>query len=287
MRLRPRQRDKNLMIGSAFHETLGQWYRGRRADMSVIATGFANKLRNEIERAGDWFDQDDLDDAHATANTFVGMMCGYAAQYCDDRDNWRINRKSIEYKFCIDMGEFDFMGKMDLVANDKTLVEHKTASKIDDKYTERLPLDTQVRGYTFAARHKKGLDIAVDNVLYDVVRKCRLRRKANEDVDQFDERVANDYLERPSFYFYREPLPFDESHLAAFEHEMHQTHREYIALQNDGAFDDPRSWLPNDSRCYDFFRACEYVPLCAYGLTPGNAQHLEQTEAMHTELEEV
>lgn len=291
MRLRPRHREKGFIIGSAFHDTLGEWYRGKRAAIEPIAKRYAQAILEEIEEAGDWFDQNDLDDLTATANSFVGMMCGYEAQYSEDKLQWNIRRESIEHKFLVNMGDFDFRGKMDLIASHRNngelgifLTEHKTTIKIDEKYINRLPLDTQVRGYVYGSRHGQ-LKIKVDHVLYDVVRKTRLRRKANETLEQFDERVAQDYVDRPSFHFYREPLVFKEHHLAAFEHELFQTHKEYTDIIKQPGALDPRSWTPHDGSCYDFFRECEFIQQCGNGLTKGNAKHLRQSDVYHEELD--
>jgi hypothetical protein len=316
MRLRPIQRDPNLMIGSFFHEVLGQWYRGKRSNIRPIARRYAKQLRNEVDQAGDFFDQNDLDKLRVMTNTFIGMMVGYERRYEHDKPTWRIDRGSIEYKFKVNMGNFDFEGKTDLTAYRKDIghfvVEHKTASKIDENYIDRLPIDTQSRAYKFGLQRSR-INIDVNHILYDVVKKCKLRRKSNESITEFSNRVADAYVTQPSSYFYREPLPFKPEDIDAFEFELHQTHHEYRQLTENRMkipamelakklgidtpeldmkllYPDPlnpRSWLANDSQCYNFFRQCEYLPLCTSGLNRGTGSHLRQVDYMHTELADV
>lgn len=308
LRLRTKYYDKNLMIGSAFHNALGEWYKGKRADMAQIVPRYTADLDNKAKEMSGYYDQEDFDKLQTAIETFAGMMMGYAEVYEEDRANWKIIRPSIEAKFSIDMGEFDYAGKIDLVTEEKKgdmLVEHKTASSIGDSYIDRLPLDTQIRGYIFAARHPKGLNLPVSKVLYDVIKKCKLRRKSSEDQDSFNRRIADDYMGRPDFYFYREPLLFNKQDLAAFEYEIRQTHEEYKDLikrytinpeivfgsetpkqaeDQWRAYFDPRGWTPNDGCCNDYFRQCEYLRLCTTGLDKGTGSVYIQNEHMHEEL---
>lgn len=301
MRLRTKYRASALMIGAAFHDTLGIWYKGSRIDMGKIADQRAKQLDAEASKNSQYFDQDDYDKLTTMIETFGGMLRGYAAVYSKDRNDWNIERKSIEQKFSIDMGDFDFMGKIDLVfarktnAKTRTICEHKTTSQIRGSYIDRLPLDTQIRGYTFGA--KRGLGYPITEVLYDVVKKCKLRRKSNESISGFCLRIAQDYIDRPEFYFYREPLLFGKNDLDSFEYELRQTHNEYkwiikgkhwgdLVGVETGEPEDPRSWAPNDATCDEYFRTCDYHKLCTTGLDRGTGISYKQGDHMHEELVE-
>jgi hypothetical protein len=310
MRLKTKASDKHLMYGKAFHACLGYWYKTKRSSMKKIVSKFQKELEAVAEVQNAYYDQDELDKLHSMIDTFTGMMLGYAERYDKDRQEWRINPKCIERVFHVDCGEFDFEGKIDLSIDDpkakngQELVEHKTASKIAETYLNRLPLDTQVRGYVFGAKHDPSLNLPVTRVTYDVVRKCRLRRKGNESKEEFASRVADAYLLDDS-YFHREPLMFNKSDIDAFEHELHQTNHEYkdilarthphhplTWLTEAGAqlttypAEDPRAWLPSDGNCNAYFRDCEYMGLCVSGLDKGSAIAYEQRDELHEELAE-
>jgi hypothetical protein len=253
--------------------------------MQAIAMRYTEGLKKELMSAGDYYDQEDLDKFETMVNTFMGMMIGYELKYAGDRKSWIIEKPSIEQHFKIDMGEFDFAGKIDLIAyrpqnpNNRFLCEHKTAVTIRSGYIDRLPLDTQIRGYVYGALH--GPKYKINEVLYDIVRKCRLRRKTNETIDGFNDRVAVVYASDPS-YFYREELRFSRSDLDLFQHELHQTHREFKHLMKEI---DPRAWSPNDGACDDYFRQCEFMKLCTIGLDKGTGMVFDQSDKMHDELD--
>lgn len=291
MRVKPRIKAGSLIIGSAFHEALGEWYKGRGSVMEKIAARHAKAAEATAKVGADLYDSDEYDKLTTTIETLVGMLSGYAGIYADDRAGWELKREHVEVEFVVDCGDFDFGGKIDVLTRKKGgknwfVVEHKTASKIGGSYMERLPLDTQVRAYIFGA--DRGVGVKPTEVLYDVVRKCSLRRKSNEAHDDYNQRIALDYQARPDFYFYREPLKFAKDDIAAFEYELHQTHKEYQAIVRGDFGDprDPRSWTPNDATCNEYFRTCEYFGLCTIGLDRGTAMGFEQDAAMHEELSE-
>ena len=271
--IRPRYESRTaLLIGGAFHDTVAQWYRGKKSKMRVIAPRYIEPIQTVLEVEGEHYDQNALDKLSQQIATFTGMMMGYEDCYHEDRTNWVIKRKHIELGFFVDCGNFDFVGYIDLLARhsfaDRApfLVEHKTASRIESSYIDRLPLDTQTRSYIFGAIH--GHNIKPAHVVYDIVRKSKLRRKANETQEEMNQRIADDYMCRPSFYFFREDLKFKQSDIDAFEFDMHQTHKEYTLYANGHFGDplDPKTWTPNDSVCYEFFSTCPFMKPCLEGI---------------------
>lgn len=300
MGLRIRTPDRHLVIGRYFHETLGQWYRGKRSNILPIAMRYWREMQPLLE-ISDYFDQDDYDKLRVLVDSFPGMMAGYEVKYNDDRRNWLIYRESIEHEFRIKFQDFDYAGKVDLVARDPRagksgptfLVEHKTAGQINESYIDRLPLDLQIRGYTYATVHELG--IPASHVTYDVVRKSKLRRKANETRELFIKRVTQDYVNRQDFNYYREDIEFKPEHLDSFEYEVHQVHREYKHVTSNlemlfdkhdppVAYIDPRAWHPNDHACNDYFRLCEYFPLCTSGLSRATGVPFRQADILNEEL---
>lgn len=284
LHLRHRAKAGPLLFGGYFHEALAEWYRTKRSSMKKIAARYGKAADEEIRAASEYYDQYEYDKLMTMINTFEGMLVGYAEIYKHERKIWIIDREGIEAEETIDMGEFNFIFKTDLITKQLIrkiikhhLVEHKTASRIPESYIDVLPLDTQVRGYIFGANHPRGLNKKVSEVIYDVVKKCKLKRKSNETLEDFNDRIANDYIDRPEFYFFREKLKFNKADIAAFELELRQVHAEYQWLL-DTLKDplDPRYWAPSDFICDEFFKKCQYLPLCLQGLDRGTACMYEQ-----------
>jgi hypothetical protein len=288
MRLRPKRRAVPLTVGGAFHDGLEQWYRSKRASMPKIAAKIVQALVKKIAGEGEFYDQGEHDDLLKAVSTVEGMLNGYARSYAADRKRWKLKRGDVEREFKIDMGDFDFAGKIDLlptIAKKRVIMDHKTASKIGKSYLERLPMDTQVRAYIMGAL--RGLGIKTDQVLYNVIRKTGLRRKSDESMKKFCARIALDYEARPDWYFFRETLTFDKDSIAALELEIQQTHAMWQWLMNrdKSVILDPRSWTPTDTTCSEFFKTCPYYRLCTLGLDHGTAHWYYQSEQMHTELD--
>lgn len=285
-KLRPAQKDKNLAIGHAFHACLGNWYKNRRSSMSKLMKPYATALDEFAVTASEYYNEEDLGKTLALVEGFRGMMLAYAEVYHSDRTDWRI--KDCEVQFKVDCGDFDFMGKIDLIATEPgryMLVEHKTASRVglNESYLGRLPLDTQVRGYLYGAIN--GLKYPIKDVVYNVIKKSQLRRKANESVDEFTLRIRGDFMKRPEWYFLREPLRYNTGDLHTFELGMRQTHDEYLAIIKGDNPLSPHAWTPNDTECNAYFRLCEYHDLCIGGLETNNARFYQQGLGLHAELE--
>ena len=293
MRLKPKWSDANLLIGSATHSALGQWYKNSKISnvkFMRLLKKESVKLEEAFQVSADYYDQDDLDKAETTLKTFQGMIRGYIDIYRSDLKDWIVDPKNVEREFTVVFDDFDLFGIVDLLpVNRKTkkqlIVEHKTASKIGDTYIDRLPLDTQVRGYICGA--KKGLGLKPVEVIYDVIRKCGLRRKGDESQKDFNDRIALDYASRPEFYFFRENLKFSKSDIDAFEYDLIKTHAEYEFTINDDDPLNPASWVCSDNICNEFFKNCPYLPLCLKGLDRGTAKLYTQSvqEADLTEEE--
>ncbi len=287
----PRYRAGALLIGDSFHRALGEWYNGRHCSMEKIAKRIAAEAESEAAKNADFYDESEFEKLRSTIATLTGMLCGYSEIYGSDKQSWVIDRKYVEAEFLVNCGDFDFKGTIDLIAKKRAgnmpfIGEHKTASKITPGYIERLPLDTQNRGYVFGA--SKGLGVHTSEVLYDVVRKCQLRKKGGETADQFNARISLDYQSRPDFYFYREPLKFRKGDIDAFEYELHQIQKEYMAIiRGDfGNPRDPRSWGPNDGACNEYNKSCNFMQLCTVGLDRGTGMSYKHESEVDDEEEE-
>jgi len=289
LRIRDKSTSPDLLIGTAFHTGLEKWYTGRRVSMKRIADKQAKWLLNQISKYIEFYNQKDVEKAETVCKTLAGMLMGYADVYGEDKALWIIDKKNVEVKFKVDLGDFEFWGKIDMHAVNRKkrydgIFEHKTAVKIEDGYADRIPMDTQFRGYLFGAVH--GLKLKPNRLILDAVKKCKLRQGKNETVKQFNERVRNAYMCEPEKYFYREALLFSKQDLDTFEYEMRVTHAEFMGLIKDRDPYDPRSWPPTDTACWDFFRTCEYFALCTVGLDLGTGMRFEQSKSLHTELQE-
>lgn len=317
VRLRPNTEfDGSLQIGKSFHECLGTWYTHPGSSMAKVVRPHQKRLA-DLQKTGQVLcrDQKDWDKFETTVQTFTAMMLGYESLYESDKRRWKVPRDQVELPFQVDCGQFFYAGMIDLLprhtkTDQQFVVDHKTASRFvaNEAYLSRLNLDTQMRGYVFGAN--KGLGVKTDQVIYDIIIKCQLRRKASESQDEFTDRIKQDFIDRHQHYFHREPLRYDRHAIDAFELELRQTHAEYQRivwplqrglrkretlvkmLSEIGILptselhdpNDPRAWLPDDGTCNDYFRLCEFHTLCTQGLSRSTSRGYDQKTVMHEEL---
>jgi len=283
----PRTTTAALWMGTAFHKCVGEWITSRKS-MASIAAAHIESMEKNLTDTMAFYDQDELDKMQSALMIFRGMCMGYAAHHAADRKQWLVKKSLLEKEFCIPFDDFDFMGSIDQIvtersSGDRVMVERKSASVITESYIDRLALDTQVRAYLFAA-WKSGLPCKY--VIYDVTKKTKKRRKTNENQEEFDQRIAETYMEDSS-HFYRSKLRFNRQDLNAFQYELLQVHREFIhVLENAHDPADPREWGIDDQECNAYFKICTYQNLCLRGCDRGAATFFDQPETPYVELEQ-
>jgi len=164
----------------------------------------------------------------------------------------------------------------DLVKTDQKwwLVEYKTAGTVDKSYIDKLMLDTQITTYIYAMQ--KFFNIKISGVIYRILRKPSIRQTKKETVNQFIDRLIQDYKDRPEFYFYEEKLHRSQEDLNEFESELWDITQDLLKCRKEGL------WYKNTSRCKDWGK-CEYIPLCA---CQPDAMELFKVKEVNSELKE-
>jgi len=273
-RLSSRQESSPLVISNTMHKGLAEWYSGKRISMKKIATRIVNETQKRIEQNVNFYDQAEYDKLQILLNTITGMLMAYAKFYSKDKEIWSVTKKDTEVWFQTNLGSFDFKGRIDLLPlqrGKQLVLDHKVVSQIGQSFVEKLSMDGQLRGYILGCR--KGLNRSPKRVVYNLIRKCKLRQKSNESLKEFSERICLDYVDRPDFYFQRETLIFSNNDVKAFEHDLRKTHAEYSWLIDNASNPlDPKEWTCNDAACDDYFRTCEFFPLCAGCLDVGTSR---------------
>jgi len=278
--LKPRKLSSSLYIGSFVHRILADWYTLKNTSMENILDEHLPKIEKDIE--GKIWDQDELDKIVIALETLNGIFRAYEQVYKQDRKKLQIVH--VEKKLEFIENNFSLAGKIDLIVKSNKFFnvwDHKTSSFIDSSYLNRLPLDTQLRGYAYLAYKNK---MPVNEVTYNCIKKCALRRKSGESREDFCDRIAKDYIKRSRIYFHREKVVISMEDLRSFEYELLQTNDEFLRIFESGGVLEPRNWGINCSHCSAFFRDCEYLTLCTQGVDKTAKLMYEEAE-LHEELE--
>jgi hypothetical protein len=198
------------------------------------------------------------------------------------------------------------------------LWEHKTAAQIDGSYLEKLWSDAQITGY-YAALRDMGVDVKgvvydvalkpqleigksrpthvldIDARLFYVTeqktqwaefRGAGRWKKRDYTADpisssaaegvatkRFYDRIQDWHLTKPEAY-HREAVYISDRQVADWREDVWQVTQEILSCRRTGY------WYRNTARCNDYFRQCEYTPLCQNGASEAliNAEY-EQRES--------
>lgn len=163
-------------------------------------------------------------------------------------------RASLDYVFG---GKIDALVQMKadhygFTAGDLVLLEHKSASRVDENYLDRLELDSQIRLYSLYLERQLKLPIA--GVLYNIVIKPAIRSKKEESPAEFSRRLSQVMMQ---------PSQYQRHSLRIPAHQLFETEREIWCMKaliararREGLY--PR----NDHSCFDYSRKCDYYELC-------------------------
>lgn len=226
------------------------------------------------------FDQQDYDEFELARTTVRAMLTGYFRHF-DPLPNYRPEQKFdlpiINPATKRPSRTFRLAGRVDglcTIDGQEFLVEYKTVSQLGPAQIELLPMDAQITTYIYALQRSLGIRIA--GVVYRFLRKPSIRQRQGETGAQFRERLTNDYLERPDWYFREELVYRSQDDLARYEQELWDLTQDMLHARRHGLY------YRNPARCYDY-GGCDYIPLCR---GDHDAQVLFYEEPPNSELRE-
>lgn len=245
LELVPRNKKKSLGLGSAVHLGLET---------------------DDVDKAVGYFDgvfpdsQEEANELEVQRATVRAMLTGYFNRF----GKW--GEETIrELSFDIPIRNpktgavsrsFRLQGKIDaitIIDGKPWLVEYKTASQINKGYFDRVSLDEQITLYMYAYRETFG--VKPEGVIYRVLKKPTIRQTKKESFEQFCNRLEQDYVDRPEFYFFEQKYYRSEEDLKQFEKELWAFTQQYLYEKRNDIN------CKNTSRCLDFGQ-CEYMPIC-------------------------
>jgi hypothetical protein len=151
---------------------------------------------------------------------------------------------------------YDLLGYADEYVDLNThaaLVENKLVGQISELSIRKLPLDRQIALACYGTWRATGLQVR--EVFYRFVRKPSIKQRKDESIEEFCERLAQDYLDRPDFYAHEEHILRSSDDLVRVEAELWEWASQLRRLRA-GEF-----WPRNTSACVDF-GGCAFMGKC-------------------------
>lgn len=162
----------------------------------------------------------------------------------------KLKCKTVEEPFtCRISNEDDLIGRVDGIAEDGNLVEHKsTGYDITEKYEYDLLWNEQVLAYMYAYRVRK--------MYYTVCRKPTIRIKKNETEEEFFNRMVEWYDEDTDSKI--KLLEVERT-----DEEVEQFHKELVhIIAQEKACESDLDFYKSTSYCNMWGRRCEYSSIC-------------------------
>lgn len=172
-----------LHFGSVIHDALEIWHTNYDFELVIkhLDKSYSNRYNDEQEKES-W---------HKAS----AMMRGYKNRY--PSESFQVVSLEEEFKGKVtnpitnySSHNFEFRGKIDgLIKRDDEywLLEHKTASRVDDSYINKLWTDFQITIYSYYIEKKHNIQIA--GILYNILQKVtKAKQKLGETEQEFLDR---------------------------------------------------------------------------------------------------
>ena len=314
--LRPLTESEAQYLGTVIHGCLERWYLSMRnsqaggrgdADKDAVVSGifdyidtsFPDRERDERQKR-DW-------------HLARAMFTEYIERY--PFEDFEVVEVELQFQCPIinpDTGAasrtFYMRGKVDALVvreGEYFLLEHKTASVINESYLEKLPLDFQVTLY--AHYLEQFMNIRIAGVIYNVIGKARLQQGAGETEEVFEARRAKlleksktgktsakrqmpepdeEYAARlaekyrgPDM-FHRSPLYIPRSQYETLTAEIWELCQQLLIARRTNR------WYMNTDVCFLYNHPCRFFPICVSGDNPNVAENKYRVGPIHPELDE-
>jgi len=234
----------------------------------------------------------------------VAMLKGYIKYW--DPDDWELIQTEKKVQLKID-NNLTYRGMIDKVVRNRRdgclyLIDHKTSSdNIQDPssdYWTELMINPQATGYKVALEAEYKEEV---RIIWDVIKKHSsqgpklkksIRLKKDETDDEFElrkadlmesdqeysDRVLQDYLEKPEYYYKRKVLGRTSEDLKEWRRELEAN---ACNIKASSVMTLP---IKHTKSCRKYGRMCEYAPVC-HGLDQIESDNYVTKENRHPELD--
>jgi hypothetical protein len=245
-RLEPTVKAVPLEMGAAFAKATEHADPGRGAAAYMASW----KVAHEQHGASPWAVVPSREQAEINATIVEAGARTYLARYGASE------LREQTFRVPIRGGGHDLLCRVDgRSEGGSELFEDKFVSRIDRRNMERrLRLDRQVSIEFYSAWRATG--VLAERMNYRMTLKAALRRGRRESHDQFLDRLAADYAERPDHYLAEFEATRTLESFERLEQELAAWSMRLVFLKAT------QSWTRNTARCSDF-SGCEFLPLCS------------------------
>lgn len=134
--------------------------------------------------------------------------------------------------------------------------EVKTTSLSRAQFEGRAETSYQATGYVYGLMKARGIEVS--GILFDVIKRPKIRKRTTENAEEFGKRLAAEYTipEKTNFYYYRH-------YSYRSGHQVNEYLKDVYALVKEVRTHTHRGqWWRNPDACWTFGSACPYKRIC-------------------------
>ena len=272
-----KQKSESLEFGSRMHELLEQYLNHIKAVQAFNGDLDDGKALEAIEEKV----IANMEASPVDSAKLLGLIRGYIRKYYNaDATEYDVHFVEKEFNLTTPYSDTDLKliriaGKVDGVVQSKDdqrffIVEHKTASNVDDAYVAQKDIDSQTMMYALCL--EQSLGIQVSGVIHDIIIKQKIRQKKGESEEEFCDRLINDVTDEN---FIRIVVDIDRDRLNEFKDEFDASCSDLSQCRN---------FYKCTGNCLGRFGACDYLALCRAGGLVDSVRDLYEKRREHEEL---
>lgn len=272
-----------LMFGTAFHQSMEEYYSTKGKRVSVATLQFDKGV---IASA------DDLLKLEYWQHVLSAMVKAYCIYYKGDFDLGEIEQ--IEEELDVEYRGFRLRGKVDLrmmiKGDGRYIYDHKTTSRLTKEVVAGWDFRFQFMFYLWL-KSIQDSKMKLKGYFINAVKKPELKVKKDESIPAFGQRVFEDMVMNPDKYYYREAYPITKDALQHFQTMV--VDPRLTLLKAAGDLNTPRDlaeailFNKNTNECQHYTGApCPYLELCRHGEEKMGFLYTKK-ERKHMELEGV
>ena len=244
-----RQYAKAVTIGSVVHDA---FYLHHNKVPAETIRKYMNSCFDKALSEAELVDQEDYTIARWIA---LGMFSHYP--WYNDKNTSIVAEEYFSTKIA-NMRGVRLVGYIDrIITTDKCVMigETKTTGMNASMFDNRCQVSDQAATYIYGAR---SVGIPASGVEYEVIKRPALRKRQDENADDFGQRLFLDYGDpnKKSMYYRRHTTYRNDEVLALYERDLVKTVKELRWMRKENA------WYRNTDECFNYNRECPYRKIC-------------------------
>ena len=248
MGLKPLRKASSLTLGKAVHTAFDMYYKGK--DIQDIVNYVDKLYKDEMSKVP----LEDQESVYLDGKAVLGMFLNYPYKQLkfDDIES------EVEFKIKLARG-IRYVGRVDgrvLHLNKRWVREVKTTGEDKIQFEKKMHTSAQNTGYVFGVREATGEKI--HGVICDYLRKPRLIKRQSENMQEFGQRIFQDYADKKkqSMYFHRAFTYRTPGDIARWKADVLNTCAHLRKCMKDKAYS------RNTTACWMYRTECPYYRIC-------------------------